>query len=81
MELIADGHFVHAAFQVSGYDLADGEEPCFENVVVYTGEDENAQDGWVNMSGSFYDGIVSNNNESRSMKMELRLQAMKLVIL
>ena len=62
MELIADGHFVHAAFQVSGYDLADGEEPCFENVVVYTGEDENAQDGWVNMGGSFYDGIVSNNN-------------------
>lgn len=62
MELIADGHFVHAAFQVSGYDLADGEEPCFEDVVVYTGEDENAQDGWVNMSGSFYDGIVSNNN-------------------
>ena len=62
MELIADGYFVHAAFQVSGYDLADGEEPCFENVVVYTGEDENAQDGWVNMSGSFYDGIVSNNN-------------------
>ena len=61
-ELIADGHFVHAAFQVSGYDLADGEEPCFENVVVYTGEDENAQDGWVNMGGSFYDGIVSNNN-------------------
>ena len=62
MELIADGHFVHAAFQVSGYDLADGEEPCFENVVVYTGEDENAQDGWGNMGGSFYDGIVSNNN-------------------
>ena len=62
MELIADGHFVHAAFQVSGYDLADGEEPCFENVVVYTGEDENAQDGWVNMGGGFYDGIVSNNN-------------------
>ena len=62
MELIADGHFVHAAFQVSGYDLADGEEPCFENVVVYTGEDENAQDGWGNMGGSFCDGIVSNNN-------------------
>ena len=62
MELIADGHFVHAAFQVSGYDLADGEEPCFENVVVYTGEDDNVQDGWVNMGGGFYDGIVSNNN-------------------
>ena len=62
MELIADGHFVHAAFQVSGYDLADGEEPCCEVVVVYTSEDEKAQDGWVNMSGSFYDGIISNNN-------------------
>ena len=61
-ELIADGHFVHAAFQVSGYDLADGEEPCFEEVRVYTGEDENAEDGWVNMSGSFYNGIIANNN-------------------
>lgn len=61
-ELVADGHFVHVAFQIAGYDLADGEEPCFEEVRVYTGEDENAEDGWVNMSGSFYDGIVSNNN-------------------
>lgn len=26
------------------------------------GEDENAQNGWVNMDGSFYDGIISNNN-------------------
>ena len=61
-ELIADGHFVHVAFQIVGYDLADGEEPCFEEVRVYTGEDENAEDGWVNMSGSFYNGIIANNN-------------------
>lgn len=61
-ELIADGHFVHVAFQIAGYDLADGEEPCFEEVRVYTGKDENAEDGWVNMSGSFYNGIIANNN-------------------
>ena len=61
-ELVADGHFVHVAFQIAGYDLADGEEPCFEEVRVYTGEDENAEDGWVNMSGSFYNGIIANNN-------------------
>lgn len=61
-ELVADGHFVHVAFQIEGYDLADGEEPCFEEVRVYTGEDENAEDGWVNMSGSFYNGIIANNN-------------------
>ena len=61
-ELVADGHFVHVAFQIAGYDLADGEEPCFEEVRVYTGEDENAKDGWVNMSGSFYNGIIANNN-------------------
>lgn len=61
-ELIADGHFVHVAFQIAGYDLADGEEPCFEEVRVYTGEDENAEDGRVNMSGSFYNGIIANNN-------------------
>lgn len=61
-ELVADGYFVHVAFQIAGYDLADGEEPCFEEVRVYTGEDENAEDGWVNMSGSFYNGIIANNN-------------------
>ena len=61
-ELIADGHFVHVAFQIAGYDLADGEAPCFEEVRVYTGEDENAEDGWVNMSGSFYNGIIANIN-------------------
>ena len=61
-ELIADGHFVHVAFQIAGYNLADGEEPCFEEIRVYTGEDENAEDGWVNMSGSFYNGIIANNN-------------------
>ena len=61
-ELVADGHFVHVAFQIAGYDLADGEEPCFEEVRVYTGEDENAEDGWVNMSGSFYNGIIANIN-------------------
>ena len=61
-ELVADGHFVHVAFQIAGYDLADGEEPCFEEVRVYTGEDENEEDGWVNMSGSFYNGIIANNN-------------------
>ena len=64
MELIADGHFVHLSFQVAGYDLADGEEPCFEDVVVYTGEDETAQSGWVNMNGSFYNGIITDANGS-----------------
>jgi len=64
MELIADGHFVHLSFQVAGYDLADGEEPCFDNVMVYTGEDETVQDGWVNMSGGFYDGIITDANGS-----------------
>ena len=62
MELIADGHFVHLSFQVAGYDLADGEEPCFDNVMVYTGEDETVQDGWVNMSGGFYNGIITDAN-------------------
>ena len=62
LELIADGHFVHLTFQVAGYDMEDGAEPCFENVTVCTGEDEDTQSGQVNMNGSFYDGILANEN-------------------
>ena len=62
MEMIADGHFVHLSFQVEGYDLPDGEEPFFETVKVYTGDEETAEDSFVNMSGGFYNGIVCDEN-------------------
>ena len=62
MEMIADGHFVHLSFQVEGYDLPDGEEPFFETVKVYTGDEETAEDSFVNMNGSFYNGIICDEN-------------------
>ena len=46
------------SFQVAGYDLADGEEPCFETVRYIQERRKHAEDGWVNMSGSFYNGII-----------------------
>ena len=62
MEMIADGHFVHLSFQVEGYDLPDGEEPFFETVKIYTGDEETAEDSFVNMNGSFYNGIICDEN-------------------
>ena len=62
MEMIADGHFVHLSFQVEGYDLPDGEEPSFEAVKVYTGDEETAEDSFVNMNGGFYNGIICDEN-------------------
>lgn len=60
LEIIADGHFAHISFSIEGYTIDDITERCakpdFERVLV-TGED-----GWVNMSGVFYDGIVTGIN-------------------
>ncbi len=47
------------SFTVDGYRLPEGEEPCFEFVEVYLGDNLQAENGWVNMGASFYDGIVA----------------------
>ncbi len=62
VETIVDAHFAHLSFSVEGYDLGETDEPCFEFINVYTGEDPDAEEGWVNMSGTFYDGIVCGND-------------------
>jgi hypothetical protein len=62
--VIADERFVYLSFEVSGYTLGEQVEPCFEGVYVYQGEDADAINSGLNMSGSFYDGIVANENGS-----------------
>lgn len=59
--IVAD-QVAYLSFTVKGYALPEGEEPCFEYVDVYLGDDPDSEDSWLNMGASFYGGIVSDEN-------------------
>ncbi len=52
--VIVDAQFAYLSFTISGYEVAEGEEPGFEDVNI------TSDDIGIDMSGSMYDGIVSN---------------------
>lgn len=58
--VIVDDYFAHVAFSVKGYDLAEGDEPGFDdwNIGVKDGKEGSS----VQAYGGFYDGIVSDEN-------------------
>lgn len=60
--VIVDDRFAYMSFSISGYHTAEGEEPGFEMVDVYQGEDPASESSWVNMSGTMYDGILPDEN-------------------
>lgn len=60
--VIVDDRFVYMTFRVSGYAVEEGAEPGFDSVSVYQGENPEADGAWLNMSGTFYDGILSDEN-------------------
>jgi hypothetical protein len=62
--VISDERFVYLSFKVSGYTIGEEIEPCFEGVSVYQGENSDAVNSGLNMSGSFYDGIIADENGS-----------------
>ncbi|MBD5444747.1 MAG: DUF4179 domain-containing protein [Lachnospiraceae bacterium] len=62
LEIISDEHFAHISFSVEGYYIGEQIEPGFEYISVYTGEDKNDENGWVDMYGSFYNGIVAGSD-------------------
>lgn len=62
LEIISDEHFAHISFSVEGYYIGEQIEPGFEYISVYTGNDINDENGWINMSGSFYNGIVAGSD-------------------
>lgn len=64
LETIVDGHFAYISFQVDGYELAKEEVPGFEFVDVSLTEGDAGEDIGVNMTSSFYDGIVADENGS-----------------
>ena len=60
--VIVDERFVYMAFRISGYSVADRMEPGFDMVNVYKGDDPEDESAWVNMSGTMYDGIFTDEN-------------------
>lgn len=57
--MVVNEKMVYLSLTVEGYDLPEGQEPCFEFVDVYLGEDPDAEEGWLNTGASFYNGIIS----------------------
>ena len=61
--VIVDDRFAYMSFRISGYSVADGEEPGFDMVDVYQGDNPGADDSWVNMYGGImYDGVIPDEN-------------------
>ena len=61
--VIVDDRFVYMSFRISGYSVADGEEPGFDMVDIYQGDDPEDDGSWVNMyGGMMYDGIIPDEN-------------------
>ena len=58
--VIVDERAAYITFTISGLALEDGEEPAYGEVYIYQGDDPNADDASLNMSGKMYDGIVCN---------------------
>ena len=52
--VIVDAQFAYLSFTISGYEVAEGKEPGFEDVNI------TSDDMGINMFGGMYDGIVSN---------------------
>lgn len=52
--VIVDAQFAYLSFTISGYEVAEGEEPGFEDVNITSDDME------INMFGGMYDGIVCN---------------------
>lgn len=60
--VIVDDRFAYMSFRISGYSAADGVEPGFDMVNVYQGDDPEDYSSWINMAGTMYNGIISDEN-------------------
>lgn len=62
METIVDGHFAYLSFSIEGYEFPEGDHPSFGEIEAYLGDNSADENGWLNMNGAFYGGIVSDEN-------------------
>lgn len=59
--VVVDDSYAYVSFKVSGFRVEENQEPAAE-LSYYLGDDPDAKSGWVNGSGSFYDGLVVDEN-------------------
>ena len=57
--IVADERMVYLSFSVEGLTIPEDAEPGFDSVNLSLEESGEQEDNWLNMSGSFYNGIVS----------------------
>ena len=57
--IIADERMVYLSFSVEGLTIPEDTEPGFDSVTLSLENGGEQEDNWLNMSGSFYNGIVS----------------------
>ena len=63
--IIVDDRFAYMSFRISGYSVVNGEEPGFNKVDVYQGDNPEDDSSRVNMyGGTMYDGIIPDENGS-----------------
>lgn len=61
--IITDGRFARMSFRISGYDIADREDPGFDRVNVYEGENSEDLSTRFNIyGGGMYDGVIPDEN-------------------
>ena len=60
--IITDGRFAHMSFRISGYNIAEGEDPGFDRVHVYQGEDSENLGSRFDMGGRMYNGTIPDEN-------------------
>ena len=61
--IITDGRFARMSFRVSGYSLADREEPGFDRVNVYQGDDSADLGSRFDIyGGGMYNGVIPDEN-------------------
>ena len=60
--VVVDERIAYLSFKISGYNFEEGAEPGFETVDVYQGDNKEAEDSALMMSGGMYDGVVSDEN-------------------
>lgn len=60
--IVVDERFAYMSFRISGYQLEEGMEPGFDAIAVYQGDDPQDDSAWVDMSGTMYDGTISDES-------------------
>lgn len=61
--VVVDDTYAYVSFKVTGFKVGENEEPAAE-LDYYLGDDPDSESSWINGSGSFYDGLITDDSGS-----------------